>query len=203
MLDEGPFGKRLVFYDGKAEKNTSIDLAPRQQRELRYAMEKGFLSELEQAYQAGEIDDYYLIAGGRRKDGKAQVKHARAPLHKRQVRRRFREYEQRCGVEHKHKRLFHGLRRALEELIGEETTDDKVRDAAQGWTIGGGTRAAIYANKESERTLEKAAIARASAIEKLSSERTSAERVEEVMLAAEQLHRDLQDIADDLHTGGA
>lgn len=129
------------------------------------------------------------------------MKHARAPLHKRQVRRRFREYEQRCGVEHKHKRLFHGLRRALEELIGEETTDDKVRDAAQGWTIGGGTRAAIYANKESERTLEKAAIARASAIEKLSSERTSAERVEEVMLAAEQLHRDLQDIADDLHTG--
>lgn len=202
LSDEGPFGKRLSFLDRKADKMVTIDLAPMQQRVLRHAMEEGFLADLETAYQAEEIDDYFLIAGGRRKGGRAQPKHADAPLHKRQVRRRLEKFEERAGVEHKNKRLHHGLRRALEALIGEFTTDDKVRDVAQGWTVGGGTRTKIYSDKEAESTLEKAAVARAAALERLSAARSVPEVLDEIAVQAGVLVQQLKDLAEEAGPDG-
>lgn len=99
----------------------------------------------------------------------------------------MREFEKICGVEHVDKRLFHGLRRAMEKLVGEHTTDEAVRDIAGGWSVGSGTRETVYTDPENEERLALAAQARAAAIESIAAPVSPASRVEELAIAARRL----------------
>jgi hypothetical protein len=185
----GPFGRRLSLVDHKRGGDiVIIDLTPRQQRHLDEAMATGFLAKLEAAYQAGDISDYHLIAGGQYdKDGQARVSAGGAALSVRRLHRLMEKHEESCGVAHVDGRMFHGLRRAMEKLVGEHTTDEAVRDIAGGWTVGSGTRQAVYTDAEDEDRRSAAAHARAAALEAISSPVTAAAAIEEVATAVRRI----------------
>lgn len=186
----GVFGLYVEFMDRKAAETVRIDLPPVAQRELRHAMEDGHLRKLEAAYQAGDIDDYFIVPGGSMKDGACQVRYCHEPLSRESVLKYFHKLEAAAGVEHIKGRSWHGLRRAFEALVARHTQDPNVKDRAGGWKIGGGTRLRIYMNKEGEELTEAAAHARAAALADVSSAASPAERTEDLSVQA-RLHLDL------------
>lgn len=79
------------------------------------------------------------------------------------------------GVPHVQGRSWHALRRSMSDEIAEETTDEVVRDLAQGWTPGGGTRPNLYMDKKREKQAIAAAKARNAALRRLASSNGAAE----------------------------
>ncbi len=180
IVEGGPLGLRVQFMDAKRERTVRIDLPPRAQRALRHAWQDGHLRELEEAYQAKRIEDYYIAPAGRTLGGACQVAYADQPMDRTALYRLFLDLERAAGVEHVYKRGWHGLRRAFESLIGEQTADSRVRDMAQGWAVGGGTRETIYTDTENELLLAEVAGARSRALDSVRHPATTAERAEEL-----------------------
>ncbi|GMV05173.1 MAG: hypothetical protein AMXMBFR53_14520 [Gemmatimonadota bacterium] len=191
----GPFGRQLSVVDKKKMATTTIDLTSRQQRFLDVAMESGYLSLLEAAYQRGEITDYYLVPGGRLKDGMSPVAAGTAPLGRRRLSALMTEHEAACGVRHVRGRLFHGLRRSMEKLVALETTDEAVRDLAGGWVVGGGTRPAIYTDAQDEDRRAMAATARDAAINRVSGALASAPFLNSLGLEAARIEEKAREVA--------
>lgn len=101
---------------GRGSKPGGIIVLTDQQRNvLSAAMSNGVLSELERAYESKEIDDYFIIPGGRLVGGKAQVKAANTQLNKKCLRNYWLACERLAGVEHVPGRAWFGLRRALND----------------------------------------------------------------------------------------
>jgi len=195
LTDGGPFGRQLSIVDKKKMATTVIDLTSRQQRFLDVAMESGYLSLLEAAYQRGEITDYYLVPGGRLKDGKSPLAAATAPLGRRRLSALMTEHEAACGVRHVRGRLFHGLRRSMEKFVALETTDEAVRDLAGGWVVGGGTRPAIYTDAQDEDRRAMAAAARDAAINRVSGALASAPFLTSLGLEAARIEEKAREVA--------
>lgn len=140
-VDVHEFGLIGVLGQGK-KRGEVVHLHP----ELRACIdeclsERGHLWELERAYQAGEIDDYYLWQKGRmRKDRRAGVmripleRHLTnpGPLDSGSLIDLFREFETMCGVQHVSGRSFYGLRRALSDIAPEYTSDPRALDRLTG-----------------------------------------------------------------------
>lgn len=195
LTDGGPFGRQLSIVDKKKMATTVIDLTSRQQRFLDAAMASGYLSLLEAAYQGGEITDYYLVPGGRLKDGKSPVAAGPAPLGRRRLSALMTKHEAACGVRHVRGRLFHGLRRSMEKLVALETTDEAVRDLAGGWVVGGGTRPAIYTDAQDEDRRAMAATARDAAINRVSGALASAPFLNSLSLEAVRIEEKAREVA--------
>jgi len=191
----GPFGRQLSVVDKKKMATTTIDLTSRQQRFLDVAMESGYLSLLEAAYQRGEITDYYLVPGGRLKGGMSPVVAGAAPLGRRRLSALMTAHEAACGVRHVRGRLFHGLRRSMEKLVALETTDEAVRDLAGGWVVGGGTRPAIYTDAQDEDRRAMAATARDAAINRVSGALASAPFLNSLGLEAARIEEKAREVA--------
>jgi hypothetical protein len=190
LSDEGEFGMRLRVLDQKTRKNVVIDVPVAVQVVLREAMQSGYLADLEAAREAGTITDYSLIPSGRLKRTRNGVRRASVasgarPMGKRQLLSDLRKLEAAVGVAHVERRGFHGLRRAMEGFVSEETTDNKARDTAGGWSIGSGTRETTYTDNEDERTRSEAARARSAAVAGLSLPSTPAARIRELAISVQ------------------
>lgn len=113
-----------------------------QRHALTRAMTSGVLADLERAYRAGEIEDYYLIPGGRlrtvkdrkgEKVPRAQVKNADRRLHRRTLNDHWRDLEKLAKVERVDGRAWYGLRRLHSDLAEDVEADDRVLDKLGGW----------------------------------------------------------------------
>jgi hypothetical protein len=114
---------------------------------------------------------------------------------KRQLLTDLHKLEIAVGVPHRERRGFHGLRRAMEGFVGKETTDNKARDTAGGWSIGGGTREQDYTDDEDENVRSEAARARSAAVANLSVPSTPASRIKELAISVRRLSDVLADEA--------
>ena len=182
ITEEGIFGMRLRFFDSKGMKSVAIDLSPRQQRALKRAWARdGLLGDLEAAYQAGEIQDYALIPAGKLRDGVAQLKYHAKSTARSHLGAQLLRLERIAGVPRVPKRGFHGLRRTVAKLVARVTDDAELRDLAQGWKPGSGTRQALYDQaEEDDERLGRAAEARTRAIETVSRSASPAEHAAEL-----------------------
>lgn len=166
----GAYGRgRVVIPGRKGKSGGTVDLTPPMRSYFEWLLKDGYLSELEAARESGAISDYYLLPSHRFTAGKALVRHHETHLSKRELGRRFNALEKSVGVSHVQGRSWHALRRSMSDQIADETTDEVVRDMAQGWTPGGGTRAGLYMDKERKKQAVAAAKARNAALRRLAS----------------------------------
>lgn len=112
-------------------------VTPFVRRELELALD-GYLRNLEAAYRAGELEDYPLFPGARLADKKekvVEVGQARAlqPVEATLANDWLREAERLAKVEHVHRRGYHGIRRAVSDILLEEIGLDGLT-AAMGWS---------------------------------------------------------------------
>lgn len=124
---------------------------------------EGLLANFEKAWQRGTIKDYPLFPGGRLRNGKATMPSQGAPfvrMSRRTLLTQFGEYEAQVGIAHVRGRAWYGLRRRATDRTRRATTDERVRDAAGGWTSGSSTREGIYMEEADPDVLREAAAAR-------------------------------------------
>lgn len=109
---------------------------------LTRAMTRGYLAELEAAYRAGEIDDYFLFPGGKLrrfetpKGPRHRVPVERGDRHweRTALRKAWRKLEQIAGVPHIPQRGHYGMRRLSTDLAEDVETDDRVLNETSGHT---------------------------------------------------------------------
>lgn len=94
---------------------------PKQRAYVTEQMTTGYLSELERAFQAGEISDYRLTPGEFLARGKAQIKNAMAEPSDRALRNWWHDLEELAGVEHVKGRGWYGERRRRIQNIEKDT----------------------------------------------------------------------------------
>ena len=130
--------------------------------------ERGHLWELEQAYQAGRIDDYYLWQKGKlrrdRRTGALRIPLTRhlgnpGPMDPGSLIDLFRQFESSCGVEHVAGRSFYGLRRVLTDIAPDYTNDPRALDRLTGHDDPA-TRERRYQDRMRDEDREAAAVAR-------------------------------------------
>jgi hypothetical protein len=141
-LGDEPLGILVVHGSGK-KPGVEMVLSASQREYLRRAMGTGFLREVEAAYQAGELEDYYLIGSMdliRRKnpDGTtqrvAQVKNAHKAMHKRNLNRLWKIFERQAGVQYLKGRAWYGMRRIMADIAEDQISDKRVLNRMGGWT---------------------------------------------------------------------
>lgn len=128
-----------VEVHGRGKKRGAMVVLSMQERHaLTRAMLRGHLAELERAFRAGEIEDYYLITGGRLRtiDGvlRSPVERAGEAWGRTGLRKGWRKLEQIADVEHVDGRLWYGLRRLSADLAEDVESDARVLNAQGGWT---------------------------------------------------------------------
>lgn len=94
-----------------------------------------YLADLEEAYQAGERDDFPLFPQNVYRDGTptAAVDVPSKPMSASYLRELFLELEDLAGVEHRDGRASYGLRRSSTDEAPEVVDDDRVLDNLGGW----------------------------------------------------------------------
>lgn len=116
----------------------------------------GHLADLEEAYRGGEISDYPLFPAGELVKGRIAWD-GKTLMNRRTALAQFYAVEKAAGVEPIDGRGWYGLRRGFSDLTRVETTDERVRDAAGGWTTGSETRSRIYMDPNDLSVIEEAA----------------------------------------------
>lgn len=124
----------VIVHGAGKKKGADLVLTDDQRAALVEAMTTGYLSELERAYQAREIEDYLLIPGGYMAKGKAQVKHAMQSMGDRAARTYWYRLEEAAGVEHVKGRGWYGMRRRQADDAEDETPDKRILKKMGGWT---------------------------------------------------------------------
>jgi hypothetical protein len=163
----GAFGLgRLIVHGRGRKRGDEIHLTPEMDAVFTMAMAQptddtpgGYLSELEEAWQAGSILDYPLFPGGRLRRGVfplCRLRPDHAPTHSTTAIKWFRKYEKHCGVQHIPDRSFYGIRRQMTDIAPRFTGNSSILDRISGHAEIG-TRM-IY--RDSERETERAAAAR-------------------------------------------
>jgi hypothetical protein len=128
-----PHGSLMVHGAGK-KSGALIYLTPEQRARFDHALGEGYLSELEQSYKTGALDDFCLFPQGMlTREGKARRSFAQKHVARRTVLGWFRKLEAVAGVEHRHGRGWYGLRRQAADLMEDFTSDDRVLNAEGGW----------------------------------------------------------------------
>ena len=139
-------------------------LTPRLRQEIDAALAaEGYLSELEEAFRRGDIEDYPLFPQGQLTawdTGYPRIplwRHLKEEGHitESYARSMFRDLEAAAAVRHVKGRGFYGLRRALADLTEDETKDSRVLRALGGWADDSMRRR--YQKKEDPKVLAKAA----------------------------------------------
>lgn len=141
-LNGYPLG--MVRVHGKGKKHGElVVLTPEQRAALYYAMSHGYLRGYEAAYQAGEVEDYPLIPGGRlrqwikgrkREEPVAQRKDLDTPLGKTALAKWWKRLEEVAGVKHQPGRRWYGMRRLQTDRAEDVEQDSRVLNRMGGWT---------------------------------------------------------------------
>lgn len=100
---------------------------------LSSAIADGVLSDLEAAYQKGDLPDYLLVTGGFMAKGKVQIKNALKPPGKKTMNTWFHKLEALAGVKHAAGRAWYGLRRRGADDTEDATSDGRVQRKMGGW----------------------------------------------------------------------
>jgi len=138
----GGFAIGRVRVHGSGRKGGAAPiLTPDARRALTRAMTRGVLADLEAAYRAGEIADYYLIPGGKLRTvrtlkgprKRARVKNGAEHWGRTGMRRAWATLEQLAGVEGRRWRKWYGLRRLSTDLAEDVEQDDRALNEIGGW----------------------------------------------------------------------
>ena len=150
----GALGQIRIPGSGKKHGEIVV-FTPEQRRAVDDAL-GGYLANYEAAWQAGEIEDFYLFPGSRMRmlddTGRRFTRRVREqvkPLSRDGARKAFQELEEIAGVEHRPGRGWYGLRRIATDLAETATTDDRVKDRLGGWQHSE-TRKHIYQDRETD-----------------------------------------------------
>lgn len=149
-----------IPYVSRRKKAPRVALSLSERAALREALTEGYLSDLEAAYQAGELEDYALFPGEKLRRGKAVVERASKPADRSSLGKWLHTLEKAAGVETVSGRAWYGLRRLFSDLMETATDDDRVKDEAGGWRQGSEMRRTIYQDQEAREIAEQAADAR-------------------------------------------
>ena len=154
----------LVIHGRGRKPGATIYLAPGQRQVVDAALRPdGHLAEYEQALQAGQIDDYPLFPAGNVLSGALKMPSsdtAAGRMTRRNILRLYTDYEAGVGIEHVQGRAWYGIRRRSSDRTRRFSSDERVRDAAGGWTAGSPTRERIYMDGADPEVLTETAIAR-------------------------------------------
>lgn len=144
-----------VPYGSERKRAPVLTLSPRESRALEHALSEGHLSDLEDAYQRGEIEDYALFPQGKLREGKATRKNCELSMEQSTLVSLLRDLEKAAGVPNVEWRGWHGLRRGLSDYYARlmregKITDPELLDEVQGWVKGSTMRETVYRNQEDE-----------------------------------------------------
>ena len=163
-LDLGPIGGfalgRFTVRGRRRKAGEVVDLHPELGAFVDEVLISGNLSDAERAYEAGEIDDYYLFPVHRLRKGRALVHWcARGSLGEKSIRKMFAELEEVAGVEHRPGRALYGLRRQAADLAPKFDQDSRVLNRLSGH-LDSATREQIYQDQHDDPVRARAADAR-------------------------------------------
>lgn len=131
---EHEVGKVRVHGRGKKLGETPV-LDPSARIALERALTDGYLKDLESAYRAGTIADYFLIPGGKLLKGFAQLKHAGRMWDKDGgLRKAWKKLETAAKIDHVSGRDWYGLRRLSADLAEDVTSDARELNVLGGWS---------------------------------------------------------------------
>lgn len=149
--EEAEFGKIQI---PETEKKLAgwMYLTKAQQAHLLTALNHGYLSTLEAAYQAGEIKNYPIFPTGPLKDRRSQLAGARQPLNRTWALKQFRKIEALAGIEKVEGRGFRALRRSYADRAGVHDAAEWTKAREQGWEKPSTGR--IYQNRDDSGLLQ-------------------------------------------------
>lgn len=140
----GGFRFGLVRVHGRGKKRGETVVLTRAQRHvLTRAILWGHLANLEEAYQRGEIDDYYLITGGYLHQGRdhrdrpvqrARVENAASHWTRSAMRKAWKTLQELAGVEDVKGRNWYGMRRRQADEADALEVRPGVKNRLGGWT---------------------------------------------------------------------
>lgn len=132
-----------VRVHGSRKKHGELVILTLQQRHvLTRALTSGVLADLEAAYRAGEIPDYYLVPGGflrtvtdhrGRTVRRAQVRWSNTPFGKTGMMKAWRKLERLAGVRWVKGRGWYGVRRVQADRAEDVQKDARVLNRMGGW----------------------------------------------------------------------
>lgn len=157
QMKRGGLGRIDVPFVSDQKKAPTLYLNWRERLDLERAMRRGYLSDVEAAYQAGEIEDYAFFPEGKLREGKAVVDRASTPTRQETLVGWLHDLERAVGVEVVTGRGWHGLRREMSDRYEDKTDDERVKDTLGGWTKGSNMRRQRYQRDENPEVLEEAA----------------------------------------------
>jgi integrase len=102
---------------------------------LLYEMQKGYLSEFEEAFQQKKITDYWLFPAGKLSKGRARFTLQKVegnPWNERTLLDAFKELELRCGIEPVEGRALYGLKRIASDVSDSIETDEELKNKLLG-----------------------------------------------------------------------
>lgn len=173
--DSGRWGLgQLVIPSRPGKQGVRIDLSRGLREMWEHLLEDGYLEHLEADYQAGDLEDYHLLPGGKFVQGKARADKGDEPIQDRWMNTQLRKLEaeiyrrnqdldlwtreqRQNETMHVHGRGWHGLRRGMVELLDEKGVQPSVRNAMMGWVPGSRVPELIYQNRNSEQRYRRAA----------------------------------------------
>lgn len=148
VLSSGRHRIGVLRVHGRGKKLGELVVLTMEQRHaLTRALTSGYLAEVEAAYRAGEIEDYFLFSSGKlhttrevrrgveREVRRASVKGARKPIVRRALGRQWEQLEQLAGVPHVAGRLWYGMRRLqADKAAALEGVSDRAKNRMGGWS---------------------------------------------------------------------
>lgn len=153
-LPAGSLGQVIIPGAGKKHGETVV-LTPEQRRAVDDAL-SGYLANYEAAWQAKEIEDYFLFPGSRMRmldeSGARWTRRVRAgvkSMSRDGARVAFKQLEAIAKVDHIEGRGWYGLRRQAADMAETATNDDRVKDRLGGWQDSE-TRKSIYQDRETD-----------------------------------------------------
>jgi hypothetical protein len=151
-----PLGELTV--PGAKRKRGTTAVLTRETRDVIDDALTGHLREYEEAYQAGQIDNYPLFPAGRFRKGVLPRRDAPKQMTREHAGELFRELEQLAGVEHVPGRAWYGIRRVTTDIAPAFTSDERVLDNLS--SNDEETRRRYYQDREAPRFRQQAAAVR-------------------------------------------
>lgn len=155
VLDESGigFGQFTVHGEGARKPGGVVMLDADQRAFAENVLREGYLADLEAALEAAAITDYPLFPALRGSATRVRLRAGLKAMNRSALQTLMGDYEATLGIPHVPGRLMHGLRRAFSDSLKALRVAPAVKDAAAGWTPGGGTREKVY--EEADRTWER------------------------------------------------
>jgi hypothetical protein len=146
-IEAAPDGKEPLYavdVHGRGKKlGEYVILTEDQRAALRWALEHGYLADLERAYAAGEIADYHLFPTGHfvtellpdgRAVKRARLEHGAKPIGRRALADQWARLERLAGVAHLPGRLWYGARRRQADAADEANVSPQAKLGLGGWS---------------------------------------------------------------------